>query len=228
MYDRGGNERGVRADVALSRTLAAVAGRDQAFRARACTGARARGIRRRQGRRWLRGLRVRSDHTGRAREGGGRHGCRRAADAPAPRPSARDDAPVDRCCACAWRARRGPAGVRGYALRTVRLRHGIDVSRDRRAARAHGNVYPDRYDVADEFCPWNAGRWRIGRGVIEKTTAEADLACDVSSLGCVYLGGFTFAQLGRSMRVRELRLGAITRADALFHSDRAPWCPEIF
>jgi predicted acetyltransferase len=83
-------------------------------------------------------------------------------------------------------------------------------------------------DVADEFCPWNAGRWRIGRGVVEKTTAEADLACDVSSLGCVYLGGFTFAQLGRSMRVRELRPGAITRADALFHSDRAPWCPEIF
>jgi predicted acetyltransferase len=83
-------------------------------------------------------------------------------------------------------------------------------------------------DVADEFCPWNAGRWRIGRGGVEKTTAEADLACDVSSLGCVYLGGFTFAQLARSMRVRELRPGAIVRADALFHSDRAPWCPEIF
>ena len=83
-------------------------------------------------------------------------------------------------------------------------------------------------DVADEFCPWNAGRWRIGRGGAEKTAAEADLACDVSSLGCVYLGGFTFAQLARSMRVRELRAGAVARADALFHSDRAPWCPEIF
>jgi predicted acetyltransferase len=83
-------------------------------------------------------------------------------------------------------------------------------------------------DVADEFCPWNAGRWRIGRSVVEKTTADADLACDVSSLGCVYLGGFTFAQLARSMRVRELRVGAVARADALFHSDRAPWCPEIF
>jgi predicted acetyltransferase len=83
-------------------------------------------------------------------------------------------------------------------------------------------------DVTDEFCPWNAGRWRIGRGVVEKTAAEADLACDVASLGCVYLGGFTFAQLARSMRVRELREGAIARADALFHSDRAPWCPEIF
>ena len=48
------------------------------------------------------------------------------------------------------------------------------------------------------------------------------------SLGCVYLGGFTFAQLARSLRVTELRAGAIARADAMFRSDRAPWCPELF
>jgi predicted acetyltransferase len=68
----------------------------------------------------------------------------------------------------------------------------------------------------------------VARAGVEKTTAEADLACDVASLGCVYLGGFTFAQLARSMRVKELRAGAIARADAMFHSDRAPWCPELF
>ncbi len=83
-------------------------------------------------------------------------------------------------------------------------------------------------DVADAFCPWNAGRWRIGRGKVEKTSAEPDLACDVRSLGCVYLGGFTFAQLARSLRVTEVRAGAIARADAMFRSDRAPWCPELF
>ena len=83
-------------------------------------------------------------------------------------------------------------------------------------------------EVADEFCPWNAGRWRVARAGVEKTTAEADLACDVASLGCVYLGGFTFAQLERAMRVKELRAGAIARADAIFRSDRAPWCPELF
>ncbi len=83
-------------------------------------------------------------------------------------------------------------------------------------------------DVTDEFCPWNAGRWRVGRGGVEKTEAAADLACDIRSLGCVYLGGFTFAQLARALRVEELRAGAIARADALFHSDRAPWCPELF
>ena len=60
----------------------------------------------------------------------------------------------------------------------------------------------------------------------EKTNAEPDLACDVASLGCVYLGGFTFAQLARSLRVTELRAGAIARADAMFRSDRAPWCPR--
>jgi predicted acetyltransferase len=83
-------------------------------------------------------------------------------------------------------------------------------------------------DVADEFCPWNAGRWRVARGGVEKTTAEPDLACDIAALGCVYLGGFSFAQLARALRMRELRPGALTRADALFHSDRAPWCPELF
>ena len=83
-------------------------------------------------------------------------------------------------------------------------------------------------DVTDEFCPWNAGRWRIARNGTEKTSAEPDLACDVASLGCVYLGGFTFAQLARSLRMTELRTGAIARADAMFQPDRAPWCPEIF
>ena len=60
-------------------------------------------------------------------------------------------------------------------------------------------------EVTDEFCPWNAGRWRIARGGRERTKAEPDLACDVASLGCVYLGGFTFAQLERAMRMKELR-----------------------
>jgi predicted acetyltransferase len=83
-------------------------------------------------------------------------------------------------------------------------------------------------EIADEFCPWNAGRWRVARGGVEKTTADADLACDAASLGCVYLGGFTFAQLARALRMTELTPGAIARADAMFHSDRAPWCPELF
>ena len=61
-----------------------------------------------------------------------------------------------------------------------------------------------------------------------KTMEDADLRLDVSDLATVYLGGFTFAQLLRAGRVEEITEGAVDRADAVFRTDRAPWCPEIF
>ncbi len=84
------------------------------------------------------------------------------------------------------------------------------------------------FDVTDDFCPWNAGRWRLARGRARRTTAAAQLRLDVSALGAAYLGGFTFSQLVRGGRVEELRRGAAARADAMFAAERAPWCPEIF
>jgi predicted acetyltransferase len=83
-------------------------------------------------------------------------------------------------------------------------------------------------DVFDEFCPWNEGRWRLADGVAKRSQTSAHLRCDVRDLGSVYLGGFTFEQLVRGGRVEELRRGAAARADAMFASTRAPWCPEIF
>ncbi len=68
----------------------------------------------------------------------------------------------------------------------------------------------------------------VPRGRGEQTKAEPELRLDVRELGSVYLGGFTFAQLQRAGRVEEVVPGAIPRADALFATDRAPWCPEIF
>jgi predicted acetyltransferase len=84
------------------------------------------------------------------------------------------------------------------------------------------------FDVIDEFCPWNAGRWRLARGKAKRTTADAQLRLDVSALGSAYLGAFSFSGLVRGGRVEELRRGAAARADAMFAAERAPWCPEIF
>jgi predicted acetyltransferase len=83
-------------------------------------------------------------------------------------------------------------------------------------------------DVRDAFCPWNEGRVRIGADGVTRTSQPSDLACEVTSLGSVYLGGFTWAQLAQAGRVDELRDGAIRRADGLFRTAHAPWCPEIF
>jgi predicted acetyltransferase len=80
-------------------------------------------------------------------------------------------------------------------------------------------------DIADAFCPWNEGSYRIDGS---KTEDQPHLRLDVADLASVYLGGFTFAQLWRAGRVEELAEGAVARADALFRTDRAPWCPEIF
>ena len=83
-------------------------------------------------------------------------------------------------------------------------------------------------DVRDEFCPWNEGRWRLEGGEAARTDDAADIALDVAELGSVYLGGFTFRELWWAGRVEELREGALARADALFRTETAPWCPEIF
>jgi predicted acetyltransferase len=83
-------------------------------------------------------------------------------------------------------------------------------------------------EVVDHFCPWNEGRWQVGASGVPRTEREPELRCDVTALGSVYLGGFSWDQLARAFRVEELRPGALGRADALFHTGRAPWCPEIF
>ena len=70
------------------------------------------------------------------------------------------------------------------------------------------------FDVIDSFCPWNEGGWRLAGGRARRTTAAPQLRCDVTALGSVYLGGFSFSELVRGGRVEELRRGAAARADA--------------
>jgi predicted acetyltransferase len=84
------------------------------------------------------------------------------------------------------------------------------------------------FEVTDDFCPWNEGRWKLADGVAERTSEETDLKLPVQTLGSAFLGGISFAALARAGRVEELRDGAIDRADSLFRWDRHPWCPEIF
>ena len=83
-------------------------------------------------------------------------------------------------------------------------------------------------DVRDAFMPETAGRYRVAADGVERTDAEAEIALDVSALGSVYLGGFTFRQLAESFRADELVDGALARADALFATSIEPWCAEIF
>jgi predicted acetyltransferase len=96
------------------------------------------------------------------------------------------------------------------------------------AARALNAAEDVVLEVADAFLPDNAGRWRVGRGGAERTDERADVALDVTGLGSVYLGGFSFADLAGASRAVELREGGVERADALFATGIQPWCAEVF
>ena len=94
-----------------------------------------------------------------------------------------------------------------------------------REYRADGKVV---FDVVDDFCPWNEGRWRLEDGAATRTDDEADVRLSAQSLGSVFLGGVSFASLARAGYVEEVTPGTLETADRLFAWDRHPWCPEIF
>jgi predicted acetyltransferase len=83
-------------------------------------------------------------------------------------------------------------------------------------------------EVRDEFCPWNAGRWRLEGGTADRTDANAELELDVADLASAYLGAFDFEHLVAAERVQEHAPGAVERASSLFRTPRVPYCPEDF
>jgi len=100
------------------------------------------------------------------------------------------------------------------------------------AARTYNGSGSIVLEVADGFMPELAGRWRLhvesGSATVTLTEDGPDLALDVADLGAIYLGAFSFAQLARAGRTRELTPGARAAADALFTTPTRPWCPQVF
>ena len=87
-------------------------------------------------------------------------------------------------------------------------------------------------DIVDDFCPLNGGRYRLtcaaGEGSCERSDDPPDVSLAVAELGSVYLGGVSFNTLARGGLVREMKPGAVARADSLFRWHRRPWCDRVF
>ncbi|MFI0778234.1 GNAT family N-acetyltransferase [Streptomyces sp. NPDC021212] len=100
------------------------------------------------------------------------------------------------------------------------------------AARAYATPVDVVFEVADPFCPWNEGRWRLSgdtKGAsCERTADPADLRLGVRELGAAYLGGVSLSALAGAGRVQEVRQGALAEAATAFLSPVAPWLPLHF
>lgn len=107
----------------------------------------------------------------------------------------------------------------------------VDVGRAL-AGRSYARPVDLVLDVSDDFCPWNAGCWRLSGDETgarcERSTDQADLALSATELGAIHLGGPTLASLAAAGRVAELTPGAMVAASRAFAGDRQPWCPEVF
>jgi predicted acetyltransferase len=107
----------------------------------------------------------------------------------------------------------------------------VDLPRALRE-RAYAMPFEVVFEVADEFCPWNAGRWALrwdgATATCAKTALPAGIELTAAELGAIHLGGTTLETLARAGRVRELRSGALAATSRAFRADVEPWCPEIF
>jgi predicted acetyltransferase len=82
----------------------------------------------------------------------------------------------------------------GFSLRDglwVRLLD-VKAALSARSYQARGSLV---IEVIDEFCPWNAGCWKVRSGCVERTDEPPVLRCDISALGSVYPGGLTWTQV---------------------------------
>jgi predicted acetyltransferase len=94
------------------------------------------------------------------------------------------------------------------------------------------------FEVTDELCPQNQGRWRLTAatisdpcgfsGTCERTSAPADLALPVQALGAAYLGGTRLGPLAAAGLVTEATPGSVAALSTAMSWEPAPWCPQIF
>lgn len=113
----------------------------------------------------------------------------------------------------------------GLWLRLVRVDEAL-------AARQYTGTGTVILAVRDPMLPGNEGTWALtvadGTASCRPTRRKPQLTLEVSDLAAAYLGGTSFTRLAAAGLVTEHVRGALARADALFATPLAPWCPLDF
>ncbi|MBN1097859.1 GNAT family N-acetyltransferase [Blastococcus sp. TML/C7B] len=88
------------------------------------------------------------------------------------------------------------------------------------------------FEVRDEFCPENTGRWHLwghpAGAFCDRTDRDPDVVLGIEELSAAYLGGVTLASLQAAGRVHEVSPGAVVQASTGFGWPVTPWCPDEF
>jgi predicted acetyltransferase len=87
--------------------------------------------------------------------------------------------------------------------------------------------------VRDDVCPWVEGTYLLEAGPDGATcrrddAASADVVLSARELAAIYLGGTGLGALAHAGLVDEETPGAVERANTMFATALAPWCPAFF
>jgi predicted acetyltransferase len=107
----------------------------------------------------------------------------------------------------------------------------VDVGRAL-SARRYPSPIDLVFEVRDDFCEWNTGRWHVwghpAGAFCDRTDRDPDLSLGIEDLSAAYLGGVSLASLQAAGRVREISPGAVVNASTAFGWPVTPWCPDEF
>ena len=88
------------------------------------------------------------------------------------------------------------------------------------------------FELRDEMCPWNAGRWQLetsGSGsAVRRTTAEPQLTLPVTTLAMLLFGQISATEAARMDRLDAHDEGALERWDAALRTRYRPFCADNF
>jgi predicted acetyltransferase len=86
--------------------------------------------------------------------------------------------------------------------------------------------------VEDDIADWNNGSYRLetdgAESTVTRTTESPDLTMRPAQLSVLLAGNAPATQLARAGLIEAADEAALKRADRIFATDYAPWCPDGF
>jgi len=88
------------------------------------------------------------------------------------------------------------------------------------------------FEVRDEFCPWNEGRWKIetsgGETSVRKTNSSTHMVMPVSTLALLTFGRISATEAARMKLLDALEPEALPTWDMVMHTAYQPVCKDRF
>ncbi|MFW6297119.1 MAG: GNAT family N-acetyltransferase [Desulfosalsimonas sp.] len=88
------------------------------------------------------------------------------------------------------------------------------------------------FELEDELCPWNRGRWLLevqdGEAGVRRTKKQPDFRLHADTLAMLFFGFISATAAWRTGLIDVFKPEAISLADRLFATQYQPFCPDFF